>query len=241
MKINLFIWLVHQRKILTWENLLKKGFSGPSKCHLCGSHEETVEHLLNLCPFSTKVWNWVASIFRQIDRDSLSISNNLKNLRNNFSRNEIINKAWMLVPGFVIWNVWKERNKQIFKEKASEPQNIINQILKQLKDIVKSLLKSLPKDPPLPQEENIILGVADFGGAIRDHQGKTKYIFHGHLGKGTNNMAELLALEQCLEILVEANLQNAIIEADLELIIRAAKKIHNGNLPDKVSKHWKLL
>jgi len=148
-------------------------------------------------------------------------------------------------------------------------------------------LRSLPKDPPLPQEENILLnfglqsigpqgiikgvrqtsadiniwkppphgllkvnidgaskgnlGVARFGGAIRDHQGQTKYIFHGHLGKGTNNMLELLALEQCLEILVEANLQNDIIEADLELIIRAAKKIHNGTLPDKVSKHWKLL
>ena len=54
-------------------------------------------------------------------------------------------------------------------------------------------------------------------------------------------MAELLALDQCLEILAEANLQNVIIEADLDLIIRAAKKIHNGTSPDKVSKHWKLL
>lgn len=193
----------------------------------------------------------------------------------------------MLVPGFVIWNFWKERNKRIFKDKASEPQHIINQILKQLKDIVKGLLKSLPKDPPLPQEENIIPnlglqsispqglikgviiinirasswkpppqgffkvnidgaskgnpGVVGFWGAIKDHQGQTKYIFHGHLGKGTNNMVELLALEKCLEIMVEANLQNVIIEADSELIIRAAKKIHNGTLPNKVSKHWKLL
>ena len=78
---------------------------------------------------------------------------------------------------------------------------------------------------------------AGFGGAIRDAQGHTKYIFHGHLEKGTNNMVELLALDQCLEILVEANLQNVIIEADSDLIIRVAKKIHNGTLPDKVSKH----
>lgn len=84
-------------------------------------------------------------------------------------------------------------------------------------------------------------GVAGFGGAIRDHQGQTKYIFHGHLEKGTNNMAELLELDQCLEILVEENLQNANIEAESEFIIRVAKKIHNGTSPDKVSKHWKLL
>jgi len=27
------------------------------------------------------------------------------------------------------------------------------------------------------------------------------FIFHCHLGKATNNMAELMALEQCLELL----------------------------------------
>ena len=121
MKIKLFIWLVHQRKILTWGNLQKKGFIGPSKCHLYGSNEGTIEHLLKLCPFSAKLWNWVASIFRQTNRDSLSISNTLKNWRKNFSGNEIINKAWMLVPGFVSWNIWKECNRRIFKDKASEP------------------------------------------------------------------------------------------------------------------------
>lgn len=66
-------------------------------------------------------------------------------------------------------------------------------------------------------------------------------IFHGHLGKATNNMAELMALEQCLEILVNSSSHNVIIEANLELIIKAAKKISNDTSPDKVSKHWKLL
>jgi len=102
MKIKLFTWLMHQRKILTWDNLLKKGFIGPSRCYLCGAHEEMIEHLLNLCPFTSKVWDWVAAIFRQTDRDSLSISNTLKNWRKKFSGNEIFNKVWILVPGSVI-------------------------------------------------------------------------------------------------------------------------------------------
>lgn len=79
MKIKLFILLVHQRKILAWENLLKKGFIVPSRCYLCGTHEEMIEHLLNLCPFISKVQDWLATIFRQTDKDSLSISNTLKN------------------------------------------------------------------------------------------------------------------------------------------------------------------
>lgn len=83
-------------------------------------------------------------------------------------------------------------------------------------------------------------GLAGFGGVIRDEQGQIKKIFHGHLGKATNNMAELMALEQCLEILVDLDSHNVIIEADSELIIRAAKKICNGTSPDKVSNHWRL-
>ena len=36
MKIKLYMWVVHQNKILTWENLLKREFFGPYKFHLCG-------------------------------------------------------------------------------------------------------------------------------------------------------------------------------------------------------------
>lgn len=42
MKTKLFMWLVHQKKILRWENLLKMGFVDPSKCHLCDLQEETM-------------------------------------------------------------------------------------------------------------------------------------------------------------------------------------------------------
>lgn len=83
--------------------------------------------------------------------------------------------------------------------------------------------------------------MAIFGGVIRDEQGCIKVIFHSYLGTATNNMAELMALEKCLEILIESNLHNAIIEADSELIINAVKKICNGKAPRKVSKHWWLL
>eukprot|EP00253_Pinus_taeda_P001635 PITA_01635 len=48
-KIRTFLWLLMQRKTLTWENLQRKGFSGPSKCPLCNREEETMNHLFNNC------------------------------------------------------------------------------------------------------------------------------------------------------------------------------------------------
>jgi hypothetical protein len=51
-KVSTFLWLLVQNRILTWDNLRKKGFIGPSMCPLCMQQEESMEHLLNQCPFS---------------------------------------------------------------------------------------------------------------------------------------------------------------------------------------------
>ncbi len=84
-------------------------------------------------------------------------------------------------------------------------------------------------------------GTADFGGMLRDENGSILFIFHFHLGRATNNMVELMALEQCLDFLEEDNHQNVIFEADSELIINSVKRISCGMEPEKVSKHWRLM
>jgi len=45
------------------------------------------------------------------------------------------------------------------------------------------------------------LGTAGYGGVLRDENGCIHFIFHFHLGRATNNMAELIALEKSLDIL----------------------------------------
>ena len=71
-------------------------------------------------------------------------------------------------------------------------------------------------------------GMASYGGGIRDEKSCIKYIFHCNLGRATNNMVELMALEQYLEILKNNNLQNIIFEANSELIINSVKRIYCG-------------
>lgn len=64
MKIKLFMWLVHHKKILTWDNITKKGVIGPSRCQLCEAQEETMEHILNSCTFTTWLWDSFATFFQ---------------------------------------------------------------------------------------------------------------------------------------------------------------------------------
>ena len=49
---------------------------------------------------------------------------------------------------------------------------------------------------------------------MRDKEGNIQVIFYSYLGKETNNMAKLMEMELCLEILLRHNIQNVIIEAD---------------------------
>lgn len=83
-------------------------------------------------------------------------------------------------------------------------------------------------------------GDASYGGLIRDEEGNIKVIFHSYLGRATKNMAELMAMEQCLEILIKYNFHNTIIEVDSELIINLVKWLGTSTALEKVLRHWRL-
>jgi hypothetical protein len=57
LNVKLFIWLILKQRILTWENLIKRGFNGPSRCLLFGDAEENILHLFVECSFNLNIWD----------------------------------------------------------------------------------------------------------------------------------------------------------------------------------------
>ena len=55
LKIRLFLWLIFQNKILTKDNLCKKGWQGCTLCPFC-SHNESIHHLFFECAFADNFW-----------------------------------------------------------------------------------------------------------------------------------------------------------------------------------------
>jgi hypothetical protein len=53
-----------ENRILTWDNLIKRGFVGPSRCFLCGEEEETINHLMVKCPFTKDVWKYLLKVLK---------------------------------------------------------------------------------------------------------------------------------------------------------------------------------
>jgi zinc-binding in reverse transcriptase len=58
LKIKIFLWLVHQNKILIKDNLIKRRWHGDTKYIFCGEFE-TVTHLFIKCSIASCLWSWI--------------------------------------------------------------------------------------------------------------------------------------------------------------------------------------
>ena len=121
-EISYFIWLSLQNRILTWENLQKKGFHGFAICVLCFSEEETVEHLFINC----KIWRMVTDhVCDILNLAAFSPSVSLGEMIRGWIENLPRNSHFSLLPFHMMWIFWKARNRAIFE---GEKKNIYSLI-----------------------------------------------------------------------------------------------------------------
>jgi len=73
-KIIHFAWLVFYNKNLSWDNLRKRYWHGPSRCTMCKSEEETNLHMFIKCPIIQQTWYVLSNIFDFQLNDFLSPS-----------------------------------------------------------------------------------------------------------------------------------------------------------------------
>ena len=59
LKITFFSWLLMHQKVLTGENLVKRGFLDPFHCCLCKEDSESSDHLFVDCVFTQSVWKLI--------------------------------------------------------------------------------------------------------------------------------------------------------------------------------------
>jgi hypothetical protein len=80
-----------------------------------------------------------------------SIQSTISSWRDFFFIKPILNRIWHIFPGFLLWEIWEERNRRIFKDE-SKSWEIIG--IKIKKDIFKTISKEnwSPDDLPFPLE-----------------------------------------------------------------------------------------
>lgn len=122
-KINFFIWTLLKGKILTTENLQKRGINGPSCCLNCYAAEASMHHLFVDCPFAITCWKNLSPI----NNIPWSIYNSIgdvihywkKNCPWQHKKSNLVKRVWNTLPYTMLWSIWLARNHKIFKDKDS--------------------------------------------------------------------------------------------------------------------------
>eukprot|EP00253_Pinus_taeda_P020626 PITA_20626 len=177
-KIRTFLWLLMQKKTLTWENLRRKGFQGPSICHMCLQEEETMNHLFNSCEWASQLWLWMEAILEDTDRNRDSIQDSITNWRKNFSHmNSLVQAKCKINPKD------KPMGKDLRILKTFQLEAFSSSPTGGHKARTSSQIHSWQPPPEACLKLNFDgasrgnPGIAGIGGVIRNHKGDIIHIF----------------------------------------------------------------
>ena len=91
--------------------------TGPSQCCLCYKEDETIDHLLDRCTMVSSLWDRGEEKFIKSVRVRGRLDLTLATWPYQVFKRKLLNRMWELFAGFVVWELWKDRNRWFFEEK----------------------------------------------------------------------------------------------------------------------------
>nr|CAD1822879.1 unnamed protein product [Ananas comosus var. bracteatus] len=113
LKVKIFGWLVLLKKVLTRDNLAKRGWSGVDTCSLCLDEAETIEHLFMNC-YVTRALLGCLLPNKGFLRACMSIDS-LWNMC--CGKRGVVGRKESAKVAAVWWVIWLERNRRTFDNK----------------------------------------------------------------------------------------------------------------------------
>lgn len=192
-KIKHFLWKALSKALATATRLSSRGVAIDTKCPRCLGAEETINHVLLTCPFSTVVWRLAHPPSQELQHPSEDLEANIKNILD--LRNiQGISKVNQFLPFWLLWRIWKSRNNFVFNQHRESPSKTVFKAQAEVKEWLNITSKetsernetvvnsrSFWSRPPLPFVKcnfdasfNSVTSHATGGWLIRDHAGSTK-------------------------------------------------------------------
>ena len=116
-KLGFFAWEASWGKVLTLDQLKRRGIPLANRCFLCEEFEETIDHLLIHCARAKMLWDVLLAITEAswvfprtvcqllLAWQSASVGKKRK-------------RIWMAAPLCLFWTLWLERNRVVFENEA---------------------------------------------------------------------------------------------------------------------------
>jgi len=113
--VAFFVWTAALGKILTHDNLRRRGIVVVEWCVMCKKHGESVDHLLLHYDVARVVWSSFYSLFGVEWVMPSSVLDLLSEWGTLLGRGTV-NRIWKQVPLCVLWGLWRERNSRLFED-----------------------------------------------------------------------------------------------------------------------------
>uniref|UniRef100_A0A8R7R9R8 Reverse transcriptase zinc-binding domain-containing protein n=1 Tax=Triticum urartu TaxID=4572 RepID=A0A8R7R9R8_TRIUA len=122
-KVKFYLWLLLQNRNWTADRLQARGWPHNALCSLCDQELETANHLSLQCSFAKVIWD----LLRRSTDDLCTAAATATSIsewwehtgRGRGSKDR--NKEEMALAAYIVWNLWKERNRRIFEHKEMGP------------------------------------------------------------------------------------------------------------------------
>jgi hypothetical protein len=93
---------------------------------------------------------------RTSDKNHLGIRETIEEWWDSIFQYPILNRIWKLLLGFILWQIWKEKNRRIFKSSSLSWQDVWAKIHSNIKETI-NLDPWMDQDQIFPTNELIIL------------------------------------------------------------------------------------
>jgi zinc-binding in reverse transcriptase len=128
-RVLTFTWLMLNNKILTVNNLVKRGMQIPNMCHLCRSHQESVTRIFQKCPFSINLRNYVLQTMHSASSDLYQTAQTKQLLLGHQH-----DRFWQRMEICSIFVIWRQRCRRIFTGKSQDIVQTTREIFSEMRN-----------------------------------------------------------------------------------------------------------
>lgn len=146
-KTKLLLWKAVTNALPVGENLKSRNINPTAVCPYCNG-EESVTHLFFNCVNSLQVWQIIPCIGDIVTTQITTVRQGLERAKGLVCLLPTGLGEGPLYP-WILWSIWNARNEKIFKDKTSQPSEILNQAIQKAKDWQAAQIK--PKSAPPPK------------------------------------------------------------------------------------------
>ena len=122
-KIGVFAWEATWGKVLTLDQLKRRGMILVNRCFMCGEDEENIDHLLIHCKRAKLLWNLFLSIFGTSWVFPQTVIHTLLAWQG-AAVGKKRKRIWLAAPLCIFWTLWRARNKLSFENEGTNDQKI---------------------------------------------------------------------------------------------------------------------